>query len=77
MLITQAIGKMSYKFDDGTVHTIGPGDSIFIPKGVYQPTNNSWSPCYSKSNDCGVTHSSWLSGRALTVNWSLVRSQES
>ena len=35
VLITQAIGKMSYKFDDGTVHTIGPGDSIFIPKGVY------------------------------------------
>jgi len=35
VLITQAIGKMSYKFDDGAVHTLHPGDAIFIPAGTY------------------------------------------
>lgn len=35
VLIVQAIGSVSYEFDDGTYHTLHPGDSLFIPKGVY------------------------------------------
>jgi hypothetical protein len=35
VLIVQAIGKTSYLFDDGKEYTLSPGDSIFIPKGVY------------------------------------------
>lgn len=35
VLIVQAIGKIRYKFDNGDIHTLGPGDSLFIPKGVY------------------------------------------
>ena len=35
VLITQAIGQMSYKFDDGVTHVLSPGDAIFIPKGTY------------------------------------------
>ena len=35
VLIVQAIGKTSYLFDDGKEYTLSPGDSIFIPNGVY------------------------------------------
>ena len=35
LLIVQAIGKTSYLVDDGKEYTLSPGDSIFIPKGVY------------------------------------------
>jgi len=35
VLIVQAIGKIRYKFDNGDIHTLGPGDSLYIPKGVY------------------------------------------
>ena len=35
VLIVQSIGVISYKFDSGAVCTLNPGDSIFIPKGVY------------------------------------------
>lgn len=35
VLITQAVGSVSYKFDDESIHRLEPGDSLFIPKGVY------------------------------------------
>lgn len=35
VLIVQAIGKMSYKFDNGRVCTLNPGDSLYIPLGIY------------------------------------------
>lgn len=35
VLIVQSIGEISYRFDDNSVHTLTPGDSIFIPKGIY------------------------------------------
>jgi mannose-6-phosphate isomerase-like protein (cupin superfamily) len=35
VFIVQAVGKMSYKFDDGRVCTLNPGDSMLIPIGVY------------------------------------------
>jgi ribosomal protein L16 Arg81 hydroxylase len=35
VIIVQAIGKIRYKFDNGDIHTLGPGDSLYIPKGVY------------------------------------------
>lgn len=35
VLIVQSIGVIGYKFDSGAVCTLNPGDSIFIPKGVY------------------------------------------
>jgi hypothetical protein len=35
VFIVQAIGKMSYKFDNGRVCTLNPGDSMLIPVGVY------------------------------------------
>jgi len=35
VLIVQSIGEVSYRFDDGTIHTLIPGDCIYIPKGVY------------------------------------------
>jgi mannose-6-phosphate isomerase-like protein (cupin superfamily) len=35
VLIVQSIGKTSYKFDNGYVCELKPGDSLFIPKGVY------------------------------------------
>jgi ribosomal protein L16 Arg81 hydroxylase len=35
VLIVQAIGCTSYAFDDGKVFRLRPGDSLFIPKGVY------------------------------------------
>ena len=35
VLIVQSIGKTSYKFDNGYVCELSPGDSLFIPKGVY------------------------------------------
>ena len=35
VLIVQAIGSVCYSFDDGKIFRLNPGDSIFIPKGVY------------------------------------------
>jgi hypothetical protein len=35
VMLVQAIGKMMYRFDDGTSCVIEPGDSLFIPSGVY------------------------------------------
>lgn len=35
VLIVQSFGKMSYKFDDGNVIILSPGDGVFIPKGMY------------------------------------------
>jgi quercetin dioxygenase-like cupin family protein len=35
VLIVQSKGKTSYKFDNGYVCELSPGDSLFIPKGVY------------------------------------------
>ena len=42
VLIVQAIGRMEYGFDDGKIFVLDPGDSIFIPEGVYHnPTVHS------------------------------------
>jgi len=35
VLIVQSIGTTSYKFDDEMIYDLNPGDSLFIPKGVY------------------------------------------
>lgn len=35
VLIVQAIGSIEYFFDDGSSYKLEPGDSLFIPKGVY------------------------------------------
>lgn len=35
VLLVQIINEMSYKFDDGSVCVLRPGDSLFIPSGVY------------------------------------------
>ena len=35
VIIVQSIGSMSYTFDDESEVTMNPGDSLFIPKGVY------------------------------------------
>ena len=35
VLIVGAIGKVSYKFDDGAIHIVEPGDALYIPAGVY------------------------------------------
>jgi ribosomal protein L16 Arg81 hydroxylase len=35
VLIVQSIGKMSYKFDDGELIVLKPGDGVYIPKGMY------------------------------------------
>ena len=35
VIIVQSIGSMAYTFDDGSEVTMNPGDSLFIPKGVY------------------------------------------
>lgn len=35
VLIVQSIGKMSYMFDNGKICTLHPGDSLFIPEGVF------------------------------------------
>lgn len=35
VLIVQALGAVSYKFDDGSVKVLLPGDSLYIPKGVH------------------------------------------
>ena len=35
VLIVQALGCVSYRFDDDTVKRLSPGDSLFIPKGVH------------------------------------------
>lgn len=35
VIIVQSIGDMLYTFDDGSEVVMNPGDSLFIPKGVY------------------------------------------
>ena len=35
VLIVQSKGSVSYRFDDGSIYTLNPGDSIFIPEGIY------------------------------------------
>mgnify|MGYP001160767777 FL=1 len=35
VIIISAIGTVSYKFDDGTKHTLEPGDALYIPKLIY------------------------------------------
>lgn len=35
VLIVQSIGKMAYRFDNGKTCVLSPGDSLFIPAGVY------------------------------------------
>lgn len=35
VLLIQAIGKMMYRFDDGSFIILKPGDALFIPSGVY------------------------------------------
>jgi quercetin dioxygenase-like cupin family protein len=35
VLIVQSKGNTSYKFDNGCTCELSPGDSLFIPKGVY------------------------------------------
>lgn len=35
VLIVQSIGKMAYRFDNGKICMLSPGDSLFIPAGVY------------------------------------------
>lgn len=35
VLIVQAVGLVEYFFDDGSNYKLEPGDSIYIPKGIY------------------------------------------
>lgn len=35
VMIVQAIGKVTYNFDDGASYTLVPGDALYIPKGEY------------------------------------------
>tara|TARA_B100000131_G_scaffold179836_1_gene173511 strand:+ start:63 stop:521 length:459 start_codon:yes stop_codon:yes gene_type:complete len=35
VLLVQAIGCMEYKFDNTNSYTLNPGDSLFIPRGVF------------------------------------------
>lgn len=35
VMIVQAIGKVTYDFDDGVSYTLLPGDALYIPKGEY------------------------------------------
>jgi len=35
VLIVGAIGKVSYKFDDGSTYLVEPGDSLYISAGEY------------------------------------------
>ena len=35
VLIVQSIGSICYCFDDGKIYKLDPGDSIYVPKGVY------------------------------------------
>jgi hypothetical protein len=35
VLIVQSFGKVKYKFDDGSIVEMNPGDAIHIPKGIY------------------------------------------
>ena len=35
VLIVQAIGVVTYRFDDGQLHTLLPGDAIYIQAGVW------------------------------------------
>ena len=34
VIIAQMVGNISYEFSDGSIHTLEPGDTILIPKGV-------------------------------------------
>ena len=35
VLIVQSIGKMEYKFDNGSIVCLQPGDGLYIPEGMY------------------------------------------
>ena len=35
VLLVQAIGRMEYEFDNMPSYTLNPGDSLFIPEGVF------------------------------------------
>ena len=35
VLIVQAVGNMTYSFDDGSVCKLEPGDALYIPEGVH------------------------------------------
>jgi mannose-6-phosphate isomerase-like protein (cupin superfamily) len=35
VVLVQSIGKMTYRFDNGKMCLLSPGDSLFIPEGVY------------------------------------------
>lgn len=35
VVIVQAFGKIKYGFDDGSIVEMSPGDSLYIPKGIY------------------------------------------
>lgn len=35
ILIVQCIGQSQYSFDDGSIHTLDPGDGIYIPRTIY------------------------------------------
>jgi len=35
IMIVQCIGLSQYIFNDGSVHTLEPGDGIYIPRGTY------------------------------------------
>ena len=35
VLLIQAVGKMMYRFDDGSFIILNPGDALYIPSGVY------------------------------------------
>jgi mannose-6-phosphate isomerase-like protein (cupin superfamily) len=35
VMIVQSVGSVSYGLDDGRTLRLDPGDSLFIPKGVY------------------------------------------
>lgn len=35
VLIVQAVGLVEYFFDDDSSYKLEPGDSIYIPKGIY------------------------------------------
>ena len=35
VLIVQSFGQMKYEFDDGVIVEMNPGDSLYIPEGIY------------------------------------------
>lgn len=35
VLLVQSVGKMSYRFDNGEIVVLTPGDGMLIPKGLY------------------------------------------